>query len=89
MKTCAGEGFVCVELLFLPSVYSPCPTCHGARFNAKTLEIEYGDKSIADVLSLTVDAAAEFFAEDRQVWSIAPGFTRGRSRILALGPAGY
>jgi excinuclease ABC subunit A len=40
-ETCAGEGFVCVELLFLPSVYSPCPSCHGARFNAKTLEIRY------------------------------------------------
>jgi excinuclease ABC subunit A len=66
-ETCAGEGFVCVELLFLPSVYSPCPTCHGARFNAKTLEVLYRDKSIADVLAFTVDAAADFFAEDPQV----------------------
>ena len=66
-ETCAGEGFVCVELLFLPSVYSPCPTCHGARFNPKTLEVTYRDKSIADVLTLTVDGAADFFAEDRQV----------------------
>jgi excinuclease ABC subunit A len=66
-ETCAGEGFVCVELLFLPSVYSPCPTCHGARFNAKTLEVLYREKSIADVLALTVDAAADFFAEDPQV----------------------
>ncbi len=66
-ETCAGEGFVCVELLFLPSVYSPCPTCHGARFNAKTLEVLYHDKSIADVLAFTVDAAADFFAEDPQV----------------------
>jgi excinuclease ABC subunit A len=66
-ETCAGEGFVCVELLFLPSVYSPCPTCHGARFNAKTLEIRYRGKTIADVLALTVDAAAEFFAEDAQL----------------------
>ena len=40
-ETCEGEGFVCVELLFLPSVYAPCPTCHGARYNAKTLEITY------------------------------------------------
>src|SRR6202012_3532411 len=38
--TCSGEGFVCVELLFLPSVYSPCPVCHGARFNNKTLEVQ-------------------------------------------------
>jgi excinuclease ABC subunit A len=66
-ETCAGEGFVCVELLFLPSVYSPCPTCHGARFNAKTLEVRYREKNIADVLALTVDAAAEFFSEDAQV----------------------
>jgi excinuclease ABC subunit A len=63
-ETCAGEGFVCVELLFLPSVYSPCPACHGARFNAKTLEVLYRGKNIADVLSLTVDAARDFFSED-------------------------
>ncbi|MGC1870257.1 MAG: excinuclease ABC subunit UvrA [Acidobacteriaceae bacterium] len=66
-ETCSGEGFVCVELLFLPSVYSPCPTCHGARFNAQTLEVLYKGKSIADVLFLTVDAAAVFFAEDAPV----------------------
>jgi excinuclease ABC subunit A len=63
-ETCEGEGFVMVELLFLPSVYSPCPTCHGSRYNAKTLEIEYRGKNIADVLGLTVDAAADFFAEE-------------------------
>jgi excinuclease ABC subunit A len=66
-ETCQGEGFVCVELLFLPSVYAPCPTCHGARFNAKTLEIKIRDKSVADVLGMTVDAAFEFFAEDAQL----------------------
>jgi excinuclease ABC subunit A len=64
-ETCQGEGFVFVELLFLPSVYAPCPTCHGARYNAKTLEVKYRDKSIADVLGLTVDAAWEFFAHDQ------------------------
>jgi excinuclease ABC subunit A len=62
--TCTGEGFVMVELLFLPSVYAPCPACHGARYNAKTLEISYRDKSIADVLALTVDAARDFFADE-------------------------
>jgi excinuclease ABC subunit A len=62
--TCEGEGFVMVELLFLPSVYAPCPTCHGARYNAKTLEITYRDKNIADVLAMTVDTAYDFFADD-------------------------
>jgi excinuclease ABC subunit A len=65
--TCEGEGFVCVELIFMPSVYAPCPTCHGTRFNEKTLEITYKDKNVAEVLRLTVDAAAEFFADDPQV----------------------
>ncbi|WP_139920884.1 excinuclease ABC subunit UvrA [Hymenobacter sp. DG01] len=63
-ENCQGEGFVMVELLFLPSVYAPCPVCHGARYNAKTLEITYRDKNIAEVLSLTVDAAWEFFDEE-------------------------
>ena len=66
-ETCAGEGFVMVELLFLPSVYTPCPTCHGARYNAKTLEITYRDKNIADVLGLTVDDAFEFFVDEPHV----------------------
>jgi excinuclease ABC subunit A len=66
-ETCQGEGFVMVELLFLPSVYSPCPTCHGARYNAKTLEINYQGKNVADVLRLTVDEAWAFFAEEPSV----------------------
>lgn len=66
-ETCSGEGFVCVELLFLPSVYSPCPACHGARFNQRTLEVLYRGKSIADVLALTVDAAADFFIDDSPI----------------------
>ncbi len=60
---CDGEGFVMVELLFLPSVYTPCPICHGSRFNEKTLEIEYRGKTIAQVLDMTVNAAADFFVE--------------------------
>src|SRR5580658_8524576 len=62
-ETCEGEGFVMVELLFLPSVYAPCPGCQGTRYNAKTLEIKYRDKSIADVLGMTVNTAWEFFAD--------------------------
>jgi excinuclease ABC subunit A len=65
--TCDGEGFVMVELLFLPSVYSPCPECHGARYNPATLEITYRGRNIAEVLALTVDAAATFFADDEAV----------------------
>ena len=66
-ETCEGEGFVSVELLFLPSVYAPCPACHGARYNAKTLEIKYRDRTIAYVLGLTVDAAWAFFSDEPQV----------------------
>jgi excinuclease ABC subunit A len=65
--TCEGEGFVMVELLFLPSVYAPCPACHGARYNPETLKILYRGKSIADVLALTVDAAWDFFSDEAAV----------------------
>ncbi|WEF33977.1 excinuclease ABC subunit UvrA [Pseudoduganella chitinolytica] len=61
---CEGEGFVMVELLFLPSVYAPCPVCAGARYNAKTLEVTYRERNIAEVLGMTVDAAWEFFADE-------------------------
>ncbi len=77
-ETCEGEGFVSVELLFLPSVYAPCPTCHGARYNAKTLEITYRDKNIADVLGLTVNAASEFFAEE-------PAVSRSLNALCEVG----
>jgi excinuclease ABC subunit A len=62
-QTCDGEGFVSVELLFLPGTYAPCPTCHGARYNAETLEITYRGKNVAEVLDLPVDAAATFLAD--------------------------
>lgn len=66
-ETCQGEGFVMIELMFLPSVYSPCPTCHGSRYNAKTLEIELRGRSIADVLAMTVDEASAFVADEPQL----------------------
>ena len=65
--TCEGEGFVSVELLFLPSVYAPCPTCHGSRYNPQTLGITWNGLTIADVLNLTVDAACEAFAAEPAV----------------------
>ncbi len=63
-ETCEGEGFVYVELLFMPSVYAPCPACHGARYNPATLAVAYRGRSIADVLAMTVDDALAFFATD-------------------------
>ncbi len=62
-ETCQGEGFVSVELLFLPGTYAPCPTCHGARYNAETLEITWHGKTIAEVLGLTVEQAAGFLVD--------------------------
>jgi excinuclease ABC subunit A len=64
---CEGEGFVMVELLFLPSVYSPCPVCHGTRYNKQTLEVTYKEKNIADVLAMTVDEAHDFFSGDTSI----------------------
>ena len=78
---CEGEGWVMVELLFLPSVYAPCPVCHGARYNPQTLEVTYQGKNIADVLALTVDTAWDFFREDETL-------TRGLGVLREVG-VGY
>ena len=61
--TCQGEGFVSVELMFLPGTYAPCPTCHGARYDAATLEVTYRDHNVAEVLAMSVDEAAVFLAD--------------------------
>lgn len=65
--TCEGEGFVHVELLFMPSVYAPCPTCHGQRYNARTLEVQWNGRNIAQVLAMTVAEALAFFADEPAV----------------------
>jgi excinuclease ABC subunit A len=75
---CEGEGFVMVELLFLPSVYAPCPTCHGTRYNPKTLEIRYRGKNVAEVLALTVAGAWDFFAD-------APNVCRSLKVLCEVG----
>ncbi|MFD1934957.1 MULTISPECIES: ATP-binding cassette domain-containing protein [Nonomuraea] len=62
-ETCKGEGYVSVELLFLPSTYAPCPDCHGARYNPETLEITHQGLTVAQVLDLTVDDALAFLPE--------------------------
>ncbi|MEV7502164.1 excinuclease ABC subunit UvrA [Streptomyces sp. NPDC093018] len=77
-ETCQGEGFVSVELLFLPSTYAPCPDCGGARYNPDTLKVTYRGRNIAEVLDLTVEAAAEFFAD-------VPAAARSLGTLLDVG----
>ncbi|PXW55929.1 excinuclease ABC subunit UvrA [Methylobacterium sp. B4] len=64
---CEGEGFVSVELLFMPSVYAPCPTCHGTRYAPETLEVAWNGLTIADVLGLTVERACDAFTDEPSV----------------------
>ncbi|MET9256170.1 excinuclease ABC subunit UvrA [Streptomyces sp. NPDC003717] len=77
-ETCQGEGFVSVELLFLPTTYAPCPDCGGARYNPETLEVAYRGRSIAEVLDLTVEEAAGFFAD-------TPAAARSLAALLDVG----
>jgi excinuclease ABC subunit A len=60
-ETCQGDGVIKIEMHFLPDVYVTCDECHGKRYNRETLEIKFKDKSIADVLDMTVTEAAAFF----------------------------
>ena len=60
-EACEGDGVKQISMNFLPDVYVTCDVCHGTRYNRETLEIKYKDKSIADVLNMTVDEACEFF----------------------------
>lgn len=76
--TCQGEGFVAVELLFLPGTYASCPSCRGARYSEETLEITYRDRTIADVLAQTVDEAADFLGD-------LPGAARSLATLREVG----
>ncbi|MCC3301801.1 excinuclease ABC subunit UvrA [Arthrobacter sp. zg-Y895] len=77
-ETCQGEGFLAVELLFLPGTYGPCPVCRGARYNEETLQVTYRGKSIADVLAMRVETAAEFLAD-------VPAAARSLRTLLDVG----
>ncbi|WP_426223434.1 excinuclease ABC subunit UvrA [Psychrobacter sp. DWR1-2-3] len=82
---CEGVGFVSVELLFLPSVYSPCQVCHGQRYNDETLEITYQGKNIAEVLDLTVESASEFFIDDAPIMRALDALLKVGLGYLRLG----
>ncbi|MBV2357116.1 excinuclease ABC subunit UvrA [Streptomyces sp. J2-1] len=77
-ETCQGEGFVSVELLFLPTTYSPCPDCAGARYDPETLRVAYRGRNVAEVLDLTVEEAAGFFAD-------VPAAARSLRALLDVG----
>ena len=77
-EACQGDGVRKVEMHFLPDVYVPCDVCHGQRYNRETLEVQYKGRNIAQVLDLTVEAAAEFF-------KAVPTITRKLQTLLDVG----
>ena len=77
-ETCEGNGYVAIEMHFLPDVYVPCSECHGARYNRDTLEVRYKGRNIAEVLDMTVEEACDFF---QHIPAIA-------SRLLTLRDVG-
>ena len=76
-EDCSGDGTLKIEMNFLPDVYVPCETCHGKRYNRETLEVHYKGKTIADVLEMPVEEAAEFFAAFTPI-ARRPEHPRGR-----------
>ncbi|MES2120662.1 MAG: excinuclease ABC subunit UvrA [Pseudomonadota bacterium] len=80
-EACQGDGLLKIEMHFLPDVYVTCDVCHGARYNRETLEVKFKGKSIADVLDMTVEDAAEFF-------KAVPGI-RDKMRMLQEVGLGY
>ncbi|MDR2535959.1 MAG: excinuclease ABC subunit UvrA [Treponema sp.] len=77
-ENCQGDGTIKIEMNFLPDVYIICDVCHGQRFNKETLEIRYKGKNIADVLDMTIEEAADFFAP-------IPHIARKMETLLSVG----
>ncbi len=77
-EACAGDGTIKIEMNFLPDVYVPCEVCHGARYNRETLEVHYKGKTIAEVLDMPIEEAAEFFAA-------VPAIARHMKTLVEVG----
>ncbi|MGB4596297.1 MAG: excinuclease ABC subunit UvrA [Anaerolineaceae bacterium] len=77
-EACQGQGQLKIEMQFLPDVYVPCEVCHGSRYNHETLQVRYKDKSIADILAMTIEQANEFFAA-------FPKFARKLETLVSVG----
>ena len=77
-EACSGDGTIKIEMNFLPDVYVPCEVCHGARYNRETLEVHFKGKTIADVLDMPIEEAAEFFAA-------VPGIARHMTTLASVG----
>ncbi|MCL2442291.1 MAG: excinuclease ABC subunit UvrA [Treponema sp.] len=77
-ENCEGDGTIKIEMNFLPDVYITCDVCHGKRFNRETLEIRYKGKNISDVLDMTIEEAADFFAP-------IPQINRKMQTLLSVG----
>ncbi len=75
---CSGDGTIKIEMNFLPDVYVPCEVCHGARYNRETLDVHFKGKTIADVLDMPIEAAAEFFAA-------VPAISRHLTTLVDVG----
>ena len=66
-EACEGNGILQIEMHFLPDVYVPCEVCKGARYNRETLEVKYKEKTISDVLNMTVEEAVVFFSNQPKI----------------------
>jgi excinuclease ABC subunit A len=77
-ESCEGDGVIKVEMHFLPDLYVPCDVCHGRRYNRETLEVQYKQRNIAEVLELTVESAHAFFAQ-------VPNIARKLQTLLDVG----
>ncbi len=77
-ENCSGDGTIKIEMNFLPDVYVPCEICHGGRYNRETLEVHFKGKTVADVLSMPIEEAAEFFAA-------VPAISRHLTTLVEVG----